>query len=295
MRAIGQFFRPPGFHRNMKPSVRYNSNSIEPFLKWAGGKRWFVANHANLLPRRFKRYVEPFLGSGAVFFHICPKKAVLGDVNRELIDTYVAIKENWVLVYRYLKDHQRKHSRDYYYRIRSSRPKSLASHAARFIYLNRTSWNGLYRVNKEGVFNVPIGTRSSVIFGKDCFDKISEALKEAELYAYDFERLIDIADDGDFLFIDPPYTVRHNNNSFIKYNEKLFSWFDQERLFYALERAKRRGVQIVGTNAYNQSVRELYEGNFETLALKRNSLIASKTEARDKFEELLIFTEPRNE
>lgn len=266
----------------------YHCNRLKPFLKWAGGKRWLVANHSNLFPKKFKRYIEPFLGSGAVFFHIRPKKALLGDSNKELINTYLAIKENWGLVYSHLKEHQRKHSEDYYYKIRSLKPKSLASHAARIIYLNRTCWNGLYRVNKEGIFNVPKGTRSSVIFETDCFDKISEALKIAELHSCDFECLIDIAEDGDFLFVDPPYTVRHNHNSFIKYNEKLFSWADQERLFYALNRARKRGVQIVGTNAYNQSVRELYESAFKTYALSRNSLIASKVEARDKYEELLI-------
>ena len=139
----------------------------KPFLKWAGGKRWFVTNHSDLLPQSFNRYIEPFLGSGAVFFHLQPQNALLGDSNKELVDTYRAIKSEWKLVYRYLRAHHTKHSKEYYYQIRKSRPISSASKAARFIYLNRTCWNGLYRVNLSGVFNVPIGTKSTVVFADD--------------------------------------------------------------------------------------------------------------------------------
>jgi DNA adenine methylase len=107
----------------------------------------------------------------------------------------------------------------------------------------------------------------------------------------DFEDLVDSAGDGDLLFVDPPYTVRHNHNAFIKYNEKLFSWYDQERLFYALRRAKSRGALILGTNAYHQSVRELYQNDFHTKCVSRNSPISSKASTRKNYEELVIFTE----
>jgi DNA adenine methylase len=263
---------------------------LKPFLKWAGGKRWFVYNHADLLPIKYNRYIEPFLGSGAVFFHLCPEKAILSDSNKELIDTYMALKENVTLVQRYLEEHHKKHSPEYYYKIRNSRPKSLAERAARFIYLNRTCWNGLYRVNLHNIFNVPIGTKSSVLFQDDCFDKISDALRGVELYPHDFETIIDKAGEDDFLFVDPPYTVRHNNNAFIKYNEKLFTWSDQERLFCALKRAKNRGVHVVGTNACNKSVIELYEETFSLLSVSRHSSISSKMETRKKYEELVIMT-----
>jgi DNA adenine methylase len=130
-----------------------------------------------------------------------------------------------------------------------------------------------------------------VIFEEDSFDKVSESLQGATLNSCDFEKLVDLAGEGDFVFADPPYTVRHNNNSFIKYNEKLFSWLDQERLYSSLKRAKDRGAQILVTNACNQSVRELYEPDFQTLAVSRNSLISSRVETRKKCEELVIFTE----
>jgi DNA adenine methylase len=149
-------------------------------------------------------------------------------------------------------------------------------------------------VNLSGSFNVPIGTKTSVVFEDDCFDKISHALSHAKLYSTDFEELIDMALNGDLVFVDPPYTVRHNHNAFIRYNEKLFSWFDQERLFYALKRAKSRGASIFGTNAYHQSVRDLYSDEFHTLAVKRISAISSKTETRNKYEELVISSVPSN-
>ncbi|SMP62849.1 DNA adenine methylase [Desulfonatronum zhilinae] len=269
--------------------------NTKPFLKWAGGKRWFVTNHSDLFPQNFNRYIEPFLGSGAVFFHLQPHNAFLGDSNKDLIDTYRAIRREWKLVYRYLRAHHTKHSKEYYYQIRTSRPISPARKAARFIYLNRTCWNGLYRVNLSGVFNVPIGTKSTVVFSDDNFQQVSDLLCNATLYNCDFEKLIDFAEENDLVFVDPPYTVRHNHNAFIKYNEKLFSWADQERLFASLSRAKQRGVQIIATNAYHQCVRDLYDKSFSTIAVKRNSSISSKIATRRKFNELVIYTEKINE
>jgi len=267
----------------------HNSN-LKPFLKWAGGKRWFVSKYAFLLPKKFNRYIEPFLGSGAVFFYLKPKTAILGDSNPELIATYQALKDNWLLVYQYLEEHQKKHNSKYYYYIRASKPQDIYSQAARFIYLNRTCWNGLYRVNKRGEFNVPIGTKSKVIYDDENFEEISNILQRSSLYICDFEKLINEAKEGDFIFVDPPYTVSHNNNSFIKYNENLFSWSDQERLFRALLRAKERGVIIVGTNAYHKSILELYKGVFKIRKVSRYSLISSKNDSRKKYDELVFLS-----
>lgn len=267
---------------------------VKPFLKWAGGKRWFVHRYSHLFPKKYDRYIEPFLGSGAAFFSLSPERSILGDSNSELINAYTAVQQDWQLVYRYLRTHHANHTREYYYQTREKKYRSTFSRAAQFIYLNRTCWNGLYRVNLQGAFNVPIGTKSTVIFEDDRFDLVSEKLQSATLKACDFEDLIDEAVEGDFLFVDPPYTVRHNHNAFIKYNEKLFSWFDQVRLFQALKRAKRRGALILGTNAYHQSVRDLYEGEFDTMCANRNSPISSKASSRSRFEELIIHTENRD-
>ena len=266
----------------------HNSQKLKPFLRWAGGKRWFVANYSNLIPKDYNRYIEPFLGSGAVYFYLKPANALLGDTNADLIYAYQGIKEDWELVYRYLRKHKRKHTKEYYYKVRSSNPWSVASKAARFIYLNRTCWNGLYRVNKKGEFNVPIGNRQKVIFDDDCFETISNTLQNSSLYNKDFELLIDKAEENDLIFVDPPYTVRHNNNGFIKYNEKLFSWNDQKRLNEALNRARERGAKILGTNAYHNSIVNLYKSNFKMMSVSRNSSISSKAETRKNFDELVI-------
>lgn len=265
-----------------------SSRRPAPPLKWAGGKRWLVANHSDLLPQRPLRYFEPFLGSGAVFFSIDPCTAVLSDLNPELINVYRALKGNFALVERYLRGHQRAHSDQHYYRVRGEEPRSAAARAARTLYLNRTCWNGLYRVNRAGLFNVPRGTKSTVILPTDDFRIIADRLNESVTLAVsDFEPVIDTTGPGDFLFVDPPYTVAHNRNGFLKYNDRIFSWADQERLHASLVRARRRGVSILMTNADHTSIRQLYRG-FTLRTVERPSVIAGDRTFRGRFRELII-------
>jgi len=263
-------------------------NKNIPFLKWAGGKRWLVDKYSNIFPPTYERYIEPFLGAGSVFFFLKPNNALLSDYNSELINTYEAIQNNWHQVFEELKIHSRDHSDDYYYHVRSMKYEDQYEKAARFIYLNRTCFNGIYRVNKSGIFNVPRGTRDSVIFQTDDFERISQELQNCELIACDFEESIQMAETDDLVFADPPYTVRHNNNAFIKYNEKLFSWDDQIRLAKCLEDAAMRGVRILATNAYHESVIELYRDRFTLTTISRTSQISARSEFRGNFEELLI-------
>lgn len=259
-----------------------------PFLKWAGGKRWFVKNHEDLLPKKFNTYYEPFLGSAAVFFHLEPKEAVLSDANPHLIECYQAIKDDWRLVVRYLKEHQRKHEKDYYYEIRAKQFNSRFTRAAKFIYLNRTCWNGLYRENLKGIFNVPIGTKTKVLLDSDDFEETSKILSNADLNHCDFSETISKAEAGDFIFVDPPYTVAHNNNGFVKYNQNIFSWEDQERLKDNLIEAKKRGAIILLTNADHKSIEELYEKQGSQRSLDRSSVISGKNKGRSSTSELLI-------
>lgn len=263
--------------------------SLTPFLKWAGGKRWFVQKYDAFLPKKYNRYIEPFLGGGSVFFHLQPQEAILGDVNPDLIATYNGIKNDWKGLYQLLHEHQRKHCDEYYYHIRSSQPVNAIERAAKFIYLNRTCFNGIYRVNLKGEFNVPRGSKDSVTLDSDNFEQLAELLKGALVQVADFEELIDLAKEGDLVFADPPYTVRHNLNGFIKYNEKLFSWEDQIRLANALTRARSRGVQIVSTNANHESLRELYsDRSFQFETVSRYSSISAKSTSRNQFEELVV-------
>ena len=260
-----------------------------PFLKWPGGKRWFVTKHASLLPANYVRYIEPFLGSGCVFFHICPEQALLGDINKDLITCYLALQDDPYAVEVILERHELNHCEKYYYAVRASRPRSLPAKAAQFIYLNRTCFNGIYRVSLNGTFNVPKGTKDTVIFDDDDFEAIAAALQHAEIRPADFEELIDEARVGDFIFADPPYIASHSNNGFVKYNEKLFSWKDQIRLSKALTRARDRGVKILLTNASHDSVRRLYQNSGFTLTTaSRFSSISARAESRRQFEELIV-------
>lgn len=269
-------------------SILTSPTPIVPFLKWAGGKRWLASLIQEQIGNISGRYIEPFLGSGAVFFRLTPSSALLNDANTDLIDTYKAIQQDHSRVVKHLTQHHRLHSKDYYYQMRSYAPRCTFRRAAKFIYLNRTCWNGLYRVNRNGVFNVPIGTKSSVLLSSDNWPQVSSTLQRAQIFSGDFEKIIDQAQKGDLIFADPPYTVKHNFNGFIKYNEALFSWADQERLSASLVRARQRGANVISTNANHESVRELYEGKFTLRTLERNSVLSGDPQFRGQFQELLI-------
>lgn len=265
-----------------------------PFLKWPGGKRWFVDKHADLLNIEFKKYYEPFLGAGSVFFHLAPKKAVLGDLNADVVAAFTGIREDPKGVHRELRRHHRLHNDAHYYSVRSMAPRSPVNRAARIIYLNRTCFNGIYRVNQQGQFNVPLGNRGDVIRSTDDFEGIAKMLNRVKIYHSDFEPLIDQAELDDLLFLDPPYTVRHNRNGFIKYNERLFSWEDQIRLASATTRAVKRGALVIMTNANHRSIKSLYDKDvFRFKVVSRFSAISATSGSRKSFEELVI-THRRN-
>lgn len=258
-----------------------------PFLKWAGGKRWLIDKEPQVFPQEFNTYFEPFLGSAAVYFYLRPKSAVLSDLNQELVDTYNALKTDWELVRRYLVAHNNRHSKDYYYEVRAQRPRSLYSRAARMLYLNRTCWNGLYRVNLKGEFNVPIGTKQNALLDTDDFETTASQLSGADIICRDFETTIDSAKQDDFVFVDPPYTVKHNYNGFIKYNETLFAWEDQVRLKLAIDRAASRGVKVLVLNAAHSSIEELY-CEYQMKKLSRKNVLSGKAEFRGTYEELVV-------
>lgn len=261
---------------------------VKPFLKWAGGKRWFVSNHSHFLPSKFNRYIEPFLGSGAVFFSLQPSEAILADSNVRLIECYTAIKNEPAKIWRYLLEFSRAHSDSFYYEVREATFRSEAKRAAQFIYLNRTCFNGIYRENLRGIFNVPRGTKDTVVFPDDDFARISRLLKSAALQSSDFAQTIREARKGDFLFVDPPYTVRHNSNGFVKYNQKIFSWKDQIRLRDEIHAAAERGVKCLVTNANHASILELYDGMGISQSIERPSVIGGPSNSRGRYSELVI-------
>ena len=261
---------------------------VEPFLKWPGGKRWLVHQYGTLFPSQYKRYLEPFLGGGAVFFHLTPHRAVISDTNSDLINVYQCLKKHAKTIDKHLSNLHHKHNKMLYYRIRAMRPTDVIERAVRFLYLNRTCFNGIYRVNLRGDFNVPIGAKDLVEYPKNYLQGIANCLRHVLIRVADFEETIDKAAIGDFVFVDPPYTVMHNNNNFVKYNANLFSWADQLRLALAIKRAARRGASIMIANADHQSVRELYGDFGNHYCVSRSSVLAADSLYRRKTTELLI-------
>ena len=184
--------------------------------------------------------------------------------------------------------HHQRHDRVYYYAMRSKRFSCPIERAARFIYLNRTCWNELYRVNRLGDFNVPIGTKIRVVLPTDNFLAVSTLLSSGSLEASDFASIIDRAEKNDFIFADPPYTVKHSKNGFIKYNEQLFSWDDQVRLRDALVNAAARGATFLLTNAHHPSITELYADLPFCRVINRSSLIAASSKDRSIVDEVVV-------
>ena len=261
----------------------------EAFLKWAGGKRWFVKHEKYRLPLNltFNRYIEPFLGGGSIFFYLEPSVALLSDNNEELIRTYIALRDDFDGVFRLLEKHQANHSKEYYYDIRAAFPSNHIEAAARMIYLNKACFNGIYRVNKKGDFNVPFGKRKTVFFDYQKMKDASMALKHAIIVKQDYSISIDEAEEGDFVFCDPPYALK-TADSFVGYNANSFGWEDQIQLAEALQNAANRGVKIMITNVFAPEVRQLYdEATFSVGVTSRKCSIAGGVEGRRSYPELI--------
>ena len=264
------------------------NKQIEPFLKWPGGKRWIAKKYKEYFPKEYNMYIEPFLGSGAVFFSLQPKEAILSDINKELINLYVTMRDNPKELKGQLVYHQERHTKEHYYKIRDVILTDNLKCAGRLLYLNRACYNGMYRVNKQGKFNVPIGTKNNFTYDIDQFDQYANCLKHATLICGDFYEIINKAKKNDFIFADPPYATSGKAN-FTKYNDELFVWQDQLRLHEALVNAKARGAKIVLTNVYCKEIIEMYKNDgFYVHILQRSSNIAGQADKRGKVKELMI-------
>lgn len=263
----------------------------QPFLKWPGGKRWLWKTLRGFAPTRFSTYFEPFLGGGAIFFSINPDVAVLSDVNPELINAHVQVRDHVEAVIAELKELSV--SREDYRRMRAARFKSGLSQAVRFIYLSKTAFNGMYRVNRQGEFNVPFaGQLDRKLFDPEVLRAASRRLQGCTVLARDFSASLNAAKRGDFVYCDPPYTVLHNNNGFLRYNERLFSWSDQERLAGLARAAVARGVFVLVSNAGTEHVRQLYRG-FDTIMAQRTSCISAIPTSRGRVSEFLFVGRPK--
>jgi DNA adenine methylase len=261
---------------------------MEPFLRWAGGKIWLRQHIQSVAPKSFVKYHEPFLGGGAIFFALDQNNdCFLSDLNQDLIQTYIQVRDDVDNVIKYLKKY--KNNEEEYYKIRGSRVYSPSKKAAQFIYLNKTSFNGIYRVNRQGQYNVPYGQRTTIDYiQEDNLRLTSRKLHNSRIACVDFEDAITKVRKGDFVFLDPPYTVAHSNNNFIGYNQNLFSLDDQYRLANVLRLLNRIGAKFLLTNAYHKKIREIYVGTGKFSIFRRMSLIGGKGAARQNINEYVI-------
>ena len=225
------------------------------FIRWAGGKSWLVPFIQELIKDlKFNNYHEPFMGGASVFFSIDPQgKSFLSDMNKELVDAFCAIRDDPKRVIEYLKEY--KTDEKSYYMVRDSIPNERYQCAARFLYLNTYSFNGLYRVNQQGKYNVPYGQRGNTVINYERLLMVSEKLKDVEIHYQDFDESRIYIHSRDLVFLDPPYTVSKKTNSmFVKYNSKIFSLDDQYRLAGLVDFIIDQRAYYILTNAAHEKI-----------------------------------------
>lgn len=265
---------------------------IKPPLRWAGGKNWLTKIIHNHLPEKFGNYYEPFLGGGAIVLHLLQHQFLkndifLSDSNPKVIEFYKVLQDYPSELI--LRLNNFKNTPAEYYKERNTRYPSLVDRAAQFLYLNRTSFNGIYRENLNGDYNVPYGFKEyKNLFDFNLLNRVSSLIKKARFDAKDFTKVKPMIKPNDLIFLDPPYTVSHQNNGFIKYNQKIFSWEDQIRLRELVDHISDRGAYFILTNAYHSSILTLYDRIGNHHILERASLVGGKNAVRAKYKEVLI-------
>ncbi|WP_457624268.1 DNA adenine methylase [Persephonella sp.] len=255
----------------------------KPFVKWAGGKRQIINILMENIPNKFGKYIEPFVGGGALLFELLPKKAIINDINGELINLYRVIKDSPEELIESLKKH--KNEKEYYYRLRAISPYDLTpvERASRFLYLNKTCFNGLYRENSKGEFNVPFGRyKNPKILDIENIKAVSEYLNSAniEIYDFDYKEIIpEMAEPGDFVYLDPPYQPVSKTSSFTKYTKYDFTEKDQRELADVFKELDRKGCYVMLSNSDTNIIRKLYTG-FNIIEIQTNRPINSKANKR---------------
>jgi len=263
-----------------------------PIVKWAGGKAQLLPIFNHHLPPKFKRYFEPFVGGGAMFFHLYGQypglQAFLGDLNDELINCYSAVRDDVDSVIRLLKKHR--NEREYFNQVRALDVTALnrAQRAARIIYLNKTCFNGLYRVNSRGQFNVPFGSyKNPRTCDEDNLRAAAEAFQNVQLNCGHFKETLKQAKRGDFVYLDPPYQPLSATANFTSYTSRCFGERDQEELAAVVKALDARGCLIMLSNSDNELIHKLYK-QFHIETVYATRAINCKGDRRGRISELLV-------
>ena len=269
--------------------------SATPFLKWAGGKAQLVDQLRPLFPSSAGRYYEPFLGSGAVFFafghSLCEEPPRLSDSNPHLINSFSVVRDDPGGLLELLRRHSENHGKDYYYETRAVglEAGTCAERAARFIYLNRTCFNGLFRLNRKGQFNVPIGRYTNPrIWNPDLIQSVSGALQGVELSCKGFDVAVAGAESGDFVYFDPPYDPLSSTASFTSYTKDSFGRTEQGLLADCVADLTRRGVKVALSNSATPFIRDLYSEKYRMVTVSARRRINSRAEGRGPTDEVVV-------
>lgn len=279
--------------RNKNKKAKTIVENPHPFLKWAGGKRQLLSQIDLYIPKSFNKYIEPFVGGGALFFYLLPKNAILNDINQDLINTYRVIKENVSELITSLKKH--KNEEEYFYKIRSVdrnldefKTWSDVEKASRIIYLNRCCYNGLYRVNSKGYFNAPFGKyKNPKICNEENLKLVHKVLKDVKLMNISFELCLNYAKKDDFIYFDPPYVPISESANFTSYTKSSFKKEDQIKLFNVFKELDQKGCKLLLSNSYNEFILKLYK-NYQINIVYAKRAINSNPDKRGEIKELLI-------
>lgn len=269
---------------------------LSPMLKWVGGKRQLLSDIVPLIDQKCSTYVEPFIGGGAVLFDIQPKKAIINDYNQELINVYRTVRDNLDALLDELRNHEDKNSEDYYYEIRALdreehfHDMSDVEKAARIIYLNKTCYNGLYRVNSSGQFNSPYGRyKKPNIVNEPVLKAISRYFNanEIEIINGDYKEVLNKLDKKAFVYLDPPYMPISSSSSFTGYTDGGFDYAHQVELKEECDKLTEQGIRFVQSNSDCKEIRELYKG-YKIRIVKAKRSINSDAKKRGEINEVLI-------
>ncbi len=265
-----------------------NNIDIKPFLKWAGGKTQLIPELNKYIPLNYNNYIEPFIGGGAFFFNLQPPKAIISDLNEDLIITYQSIRDNLDDMLDVLKEF--KNTEKHYYKIRSLDVTKMTKHerAARVIYLNKTCYNGLYRVNKRGEFNVPYGKRKTNFYNEELLKNVQKSLKKVKIIQGDYLTVLKkYAKKDDFIFLDPPYYPVGKNSDFKRYTKEFFYEEDHVRLKAEFSRLVELGCNVILTNSDHPFILDLYK-EYEILLLNTKRMISCNSKTRIGKDALII-------
>ncbi|HFI0150556.1 TPA: DNA adenine methylase [Streptococcus suis] len=273
-----------------------SQSTLQPFTKWTGGKRQLLSVIKSLMPDQYNNYFEPFVGGGALFFDLAPKKAYINDFNSELINCYQQIKKNPQILIELLAKHQENNSKEYYLDLRSADRDGRidkmtgVERAARIMYMLRVDFNGLYRVNSKNQFNVPYGRyKNPKIVDGELLLSISKYLNDNDIHILnkDFEEAVEDVRVGDFVYFDPPYIPLSETSAFTSYTHEGFSYEDQVRLRDTFMKLDEKGAYVMLSNSSSPIVEELYR-DFYIHKVEATRTNGAKSSSRGKISEIIV-------